>query len=629
MGIFLNAGKLISDSATIGDYKIEWRKDSSSGTIVFISGEGTDITLQAQHPLVNEVVSSGTLYPVIVYVYVDGVRITSEQEIDVIFSPGLKNCLEVMIIENIDCSSQRLADKWYSFKLPYLNQINISENKSRTLKYYIGADIAYLAWRFDAKNIADGIKTYYCTAADSNGVLIDNFITGVYSSSNIQLIEDIMPVDYPISPTIIHKNQTLKYQPLAMVIDFSPFTYSVGDYIKIEIIGSVLDPSNNNTDWELKLKCLTSLDLTQYNTQNVARYDASVRPTMNYIQSPCNYGITYKRLEKAKELYQVPMLTYITFTTNWVGNGGGIGNTNMDGDIGSKNGVPWSFGASYGMERGIYPVCQNLPIGEQIIYDYNVSGLLITLPNNTEYQKFVDGIAYADASASFILARTLTPQDYKYYASYSLDILLGVSCGDTLAHNRNHIFHTTVITYDSVLKTIHFTRPTITNQIPGVHSCENPKNTIDQFVTGINIVANFIKTETTNVTASIPVNIGSINTVSISYTTVVTKKWYSLPAKIYEHILSPTDMINLGFCLNSSGVQWERFIQYDRLTLTDTTSNETRMENWTLERQAGLETGSCIDESNLETNWELVYTSIPPATKGSTVLVGTLTNATP
>ena len=65
---------------------------------------------------------------------------------------------------------------------------------------------------------------------------------------------------------------------LKNLIDLSSFTYTAGDYIKIEIIGSILDPTNNNTNWQLYLKCLDSIDLVTINTPDVGKIDLTTEP---------------------------------------------------------------------------------------------------------------------------------------------------------------------------------------------------------------------------------------------------------------------------------------------------------------------------------------------------------------
>ena len=145
--MFLSVGIITLNTGTIGYYAIDWRLDSTSGDIVFTSGETLDPgEVQVQHPFTNEIVFAGTLYPIIKYIYVDGIKYTSVYEEGSRYSPDLINCIDPIIIDAIECETVYGADTLYPYYLTYTNGVDLADNKSRTLKYNIcGPDMKFLA----------------------------------------------------------------------------------------------------------------------------------------------------------------------------------------------------------------------------------------------------------------------------------------------------------------------------------------------------------------------------------------------------------------------------------------------------------------------------------------------------
>lgn len=633
MSIFLNAGLLKSSSGcTIGDYRIDWRLGSSDGEVLFISGLGADGELQAQHPLVNEVVSNGNLYPVVNYAYINGVKVTSAYELGVIFSPDMKDCLPSVLIDEINCSTLYTENDIFNFNLSYNSTTSVNQNKSRTLSYKFGASTQYVAFKFDAHQIADGIKFYYCTALDSAGVLIDNYITGSLSSNGVNLITDKTPVDYPNNPKILSEPTTLGYTPLQHLVDLSPFTYVAGDYLKVEIIGSVLDPTNNNTNWNLSLGCLDSFDNATFQGADISRIDLSVDPTMRFDElgeNPiCTYWTTYKTIEAAEDPAKVTsndILKYLSMATYWTSDtsGGKSGQYTMGGDIGEienkyliQHWVTWYETAGN---------CQDLPNSETMLIESTNNNLLITFSNITEYNKEVAKITAIQNNAIFIAAQIADPTTKEYYSGYWFEFVEAVSCGDSQIIKRTYIHNTSVITYDAGLRTINFTMPTITNQIPGSSSCITPYDAVQQYVNSVNNDSAEVQTFSTGITAVNGVICGSnIFASDETNVVVVQKRLYRITTELYDNLISPAEFTALGFFIEND--LWVKYKQYDRVTFTDISSNEKRLENWTLERQKILRTGVLTDIIQ-ESNYELVYTSVSPALKGIATVSGTLTNA--
>jgi len=295
--MFLSAGLVTLDTGTIGYYAIDWRLDSITGDIIFTSGITADIgEVQAQHPFTNEVVFAGTLYPVIKYIYVDGIKYTSEYEEGSRYSPDLINCIDPIIIDAIECETVYGADTLYPYYLTYTNGVDRADNKSRTLRYNIcGPGMKFLAVTFQAYEVADQVKFYYCTLLDSTGTLIDNYIQGSRGVGGIALVKNLYPSDYPNNPRIALYGET-GTSPLYFIVDIRDFTYAAGDYIRIEITGGIYEPENTNTNWEIGVKNLSALAEAFISDEDL--YKIADTPVMNYLTDPnCRYEISYNTVD--------------------------------------------------------------------------------------------------------------------------------------------------------------------------------------------------------------------------------------------------------------------------------------------------------------------------------------------
>lgn len=98
---YLSCGTLSSLNCIFGDYLIEWRMSSYTGYEILRSGEGPDPLIAVQHPFFDYPVDCGTLYPVIRYVDIDGVRYSPYIGVGDIYSPDLLECLDPVIVDCI------------------------------------------------------------------------------------------------------------------------------------------------------------------------------------------------------------------------------------------------------------------------------------------------------------------------------------------------------------------------------------------------------------------------------------------------------------------------------------------------------------------------------------------------
>jgi len=637
MGIFLNAGSLKSPNYTIGDYKILWKLNSSSGDTVFISGEGNDVTLQSQHPLVDEVVVAGNLYPEIEYVYINGRKVTSAYEIGIIFSPDLVGCLNSFTIDAIGCSVDYNPNNVYNFILAYNNTSNVSQNKSRTLTYNISASANYLAWQFLGETIADGLKFYYCTNSDPVGTLIDNYIIGEKANQLTNLVEDLSPTDYPNNPRVINNFTTgSRYTYYRSLTDLRSFTYTAGDYIRIEITGSVLDLTNDNTNWNLGLTCVDTFDSTTFNTEQFNKWDNNVIPYMDFDSGICRYYCHYGVLEEAYLPYlntveTIDLLKYLfvvgrTYNSTYGSQTGAVNMLGTEALIGNR----WQTSVQNGYTTQPNYICLDLPEGEEIIINKTIGNVQITLSSLSEYNDSVDDINAVINHATWAEAKAALPTEIEYYLRWTIATRVAESCGDSYIGYQWALHHTAVITYDPDNLTINFTCPPVVNQlIDPNEECNNLWSSVNSNCDRINADA----IEEQGIISSpsgLTHHIAALKTYSVlrDDPVVYQQLYYLLPLHVFDHIITPAELQAIGFCIQDN--RWVFYKQYDRLTFTNVATHKTRLSSFTIERQIGLRTNTCIDVTYgiVDNNYELIYTS-PNTVIGEATTTGTLTNATP
>jgi hypothetical protein len=153
------------------------------------------------------------------------------------------------------------------------------------------------------------LQIYYCTPLDAVGTLVDNFIIGSQSAPNVVLAFDLYPVNYPVNPRVYSQ---VFYNPVKFITDISSFTYAAGNYLRIVITGSILEPTNNATNWELKLLNLeaSELDFT-FDFVPGDIYKIADEPVMAYDATNCWYDVTYNTEDVATNYYASFLYKYL------------------------------------------------------------------------------------------------------------------------------------------------------------------------------------------------------------------------------------------------------------------------------------------------------------------------------
>jgi len=613
--MFLTCGVLELTSGTIGDYVIDWRLNSTSGTIVFTSGDTTDPgEVQSPHPFTDEVVLAGTLYPVIKYIYIDGERYTSAFDEDYRYSPDLLSCLDPVIIISITCSTLYGGDTVYpNFKLSYNRVNDVADDKSRMLLYERCPNMDYLAWEFNASLVADQIEFYYCTTEDDIGVLIDNFVVGTRNASGGSLVNNHYPASYPIN--YITYNPLSYYAAgyeLKFITDLTGFTYATGDYIRIKITGSVLETSNIDTNWSIKLQYFESADL------DFSFYDTDISkitntPSMAYTSDPsCYYNVTYNTTvapgvqSKSTSPYFVYKYMQMRYTTSY----NAVTNNNFTNPVNMT--CRWSErGQSSYFWNGAGPyTCLNLGVGETISISRTSTDFTFTFSHDNGYNLYKSNIASVQADPDYTVWQGLTDTDSRYYGVYNISYPINISCGDNTSWNYLYFHLSTTITTNDTNRTITFTTTTIpTNNFVDTE-CSDVYTSVSTYITTMNNTKNFSITslnDHSHITAVSPVGGSWPYASTIHDTSWTTYTYFGIEERMLNSLFDPNS--TLGFCRQyvDIGTQYhyKLYRNYDKLTLTNPVDHAARLANWKLERQVFLRTDNCTDFGTWETVYEI------------------------
>jgi hypothetical protein len=404
MGYFLSAGNLAStEGCSIGDYRIDWRLGSPEGSLVFVSGNvgNGDGDLDSFHPLVDEIVISGTLYPIIRYVYVSGEKYAPYEEEGSKYSPDLIGCLAPIVVDSINCSTLLNNDADYNYRLT--REVN-SGDRDRSIKFDLGATTNYVAWAFTGIQISDKLNIYYCKGNDPDGEIIDSFIIGNNTTT------DYTPSNYPrqpgynpsiaVDPIRVQSSVSVKY-----VCDLTGFTYDIGDWLRFEVEGNILNPTEDETKWVLEIQCFETLDLSN-NFADVGKFDeTSFQAEWDAVN--CRTEIRYSRIDNlssAANSASIFLRKYFNF---------GIVATTNSGVVGGASAAFLSAGSTeyrfpksttvtttaFGNTIGTLGTCAAL--AGTISIEKTSTDLILTFSSETDYDLVAANIAAVQAHAKY------------------------------------------------------------------------------------------------------------------------------------------------------------------------------------------------------------------------------------
>jgi hypothetical protein len=455
-----SVGKLTGNTLTITDYVIEWRNGSRTGDVVFISGMGTDVAIQAQHPFVNEPVEGGTLYPVIKYVIIGGVTYTSIKNVpNTCYSPDLITYISPIVVQAYNCSNGTTGT--YSHILTYINTSMPADQATRSFRFIIGNDTTEFAFMFYGYSVADRI-TIKLVSNDVETTMED----WVVGDDNI--------ADNLTSMPRIYKNQWYRG-----VIDLKQRTYVSGDYLKITVAPSYNVPSQTDTNWQLQMKCFTTALPFNY---------APASNSVNYID-PNSFVVTWNNANCAYDFDFVTgagpasisstnvgtyMRAYFYWSVNW--------------QSAQRISIPRSTYGGWGWIKGGYTyttlngVMTIKKVGSTLTYSFT---------NATDYNNYKSGYNTTIANANWTNYSTDT-QSANHYKLFEFDHRISMTGGDTYTTKYMYFGHDSIFTFDDINYKITINMAQMPNEYID-QTCSNVYEIITSGQgTGSQYVSNFI-----------------------------------------------------------------------------------------------------------------------------------------
>jgi|LakMenE18May11ns_1017448.scaffolds.fasta_scaffold9947140_3 hypothetical protein len=472
----LSAGSLLSSSGcTIGTYVVDWYLNEVIGSPSFTSGSAIsaspDVTVV--QPFYSEPAQGGTWYPVIRFVYLDGIQYTSDINLVdgiVKYSPDLNLNLttisNTICVESYTCSSG-VSGNTYPVTISYVNTTQNSTQAQRSISWDLSPITKNFAWAFKGFNVYDTISISYISPTNNINSQIENWKVG-YDAGTNSLTSNPKVYSYGLSTTL--GPDTLK-----LVTSLTGFTYTNGDYL---LINMEPNPTNTNTNWGFSGKCLTdtaSLDCGSIFNGNFVTggYDVS-NITSTYDISNCR--LTISGLKRNSPIY-----TATTTNNNFFKYHGSkiesIGTQSMaNGSCDLK--VSASQGGTF-----VNSLCTNQISGTTITKVG--STITLTFDNITDYNVYKT--QYNVATGSTLSNYINNPSNINYYKYLTIGVLSGTTCGDTLGVAYDYSTHiSSPFIFDDLNKIITVVLSTGLNGYNSGTTCNGMYDSINQVINNIN-----------------------------------------------------------------------------------------------------------------------------------------------
>lgn len=629
----LNCDDVSLTSGTLGDYVIDWRNGSTNGEIVFVSGSRfeADPSVQQIHPLENEIVFGGLLYPVIRSIYINSNRYSSYNIPGHRYSPDLRDCLDPINVEPLDCDSSVSSNYVYPVNYLYENLYDPATLKSRTIKYNLcssaGEHVEYLAWSLDAQLVPEQLKIYYCTSTNSEGTLIDNFIHGLFSYG---VITNLYPANYPdgSARTVRRMTSTPEIEDsIKFITNLSNIPYNEGDYLRIEIVGSVYQPELDNTNWRLGIKSFYASEIDcSFFDASVGQIDYSFEPSIKWDPASCRYEIFYKTLKPIVNYNWQDYMKYNPMYNNypWLikytmlkPQNYNLMSLMTDSSVGiylTKNTVVGNHSI---YARGSN--CTQCENSETVTYNLvninNVSTYTVQFTSSSDYEVYKLDASLAFNAMINSVARNSPDSSVQYYGACMFRLYDSFQCGDNENIRDIYFWINNDLSWNDVTRTIYIpcAVPTISNYIIDMSSlaCNNSYFRVTFAINSMKASAegrfspagpieSFPMSRTIRSTA--PFYIRYLSPTIYDINAVESFCCYSIHDVMLNNIC---DLSSRGFIYDVSynhsitKNSWALFNYWDRATLTNPNDP---LNNWRLERRRLLTT---LNREDIQ--WDLVW----------------------
>ncbi len=432
----LSVGVIASNNCTVGNYVIDWYLDSVAPlNLQFTTGKGPDVDIEVQHPFTGNAaipVVGGVYIPIIRYVYLNGILYAPDTYPGAIVSPDLEACLPEITVVNPSCDNGGIGI--YAHTINYTANTNFA-NATRTLHFDYTVDDLYLAYQFRGYTVSDRVTITHVDALAVETVLED-----------IAIGNDINVTNYAVTPKLVKELNYVKG-----IVEFPPFI--AGSYVRIEITPSYLQPLNQNTSWELGLKCLEDFDCTcsdigVIDINNIDCTDGACSDTI-FVSEPliCSSDLTYIGA------IQQQITTYHSYSVNYQCN---LGISNSPGSC--------------------------IQMAGTLTLTHTATNLIYSFTDNVDYLAFKTSYFALPAPVS-----CASPTNLNYYRIVRGNVRISqTTCGDSQSYYYPAFHQCNLPVFNDVSFTITWsTTVSITNQYPVV-PCVSCSSTIDSFISQIN-----------------------------------------------------------------------------------------------------------------------------------------------
>ena len=424
----------------------------------------------------------------------------------------------------------------------------------------------------------------------------------------------LYPINYPVNPRIAYKNYG-GLHTLRFVFKLTNFTWANGDYLKFEIIGSVFEPTIENTNWSLRLDCIPESEMTCVFNANSNISKINSTPTMVYYSDPdCYYEVQYNTtstfVAPDRTLPTTPWLhKYISYTTRITASSSGYMHSNPIKIRATLKILAYETLLTY---NNSYNTCMNMAAGQTITITKDTTSITFTFSDIADFNDAQSDYSQMTGSTEWATWASYSNTDTRYYGYYRIMTRLGPSCGDTTYGVKTwHFFRTAPVVFNSVNKTMTITYVIPTNNLPQA-SCDDSYSFVqNQTIGKLSETKNYVIPGGSFVTSCRYEGL-----MSVLYVVTTTEQINPTSARYclinIEDVFvnGLCDLSTFGFCKGSTTsntypTAWELYRFYDRIRFTDPSTHNTRMNTWCLDRLKGLRTDVCSDYGvNV---WETVH----------------------
>ena len=440
----LSVGNLLGGTCIFDAYLIDWYLD---GEIAFSTGTaGSDPEIISTHPFTGEAaipVIGGIYTPIVRWVEINGDILYSEENQLNDWCNDLDG-LPSITTQSFNCSNGSTAQ--YSHSLTFDNIADDTVNMERTFQFDLSDNglVTKFAILMTGYTVGDRFTISYVHIADEeNPIVISDWIIG-----------SSVTTDYTANP----QQHGSGYSYLKAVIDLTQHLFSIGDYLLIQITPRVLDPTNNNNNWRLQMKCLEQF-VCDYSVPNVYEIDVSTI-AISYNSVYCRWELLYAH--KAKYQYPDDWSYLPTGSYSY-----GASRTLDD---------PNTFQCTLSQKTSlsIYRIntdftCVNFNAPLNIAKVGNI--LTLTFSDTNIYDKFkadYDALMIHSNWSNYSPDNTI-PEHYKFFV---LNFRIAPSCGDTSSYVGGKFHHNSIFIWDDVNHIVQITLINTTNGYPEIDCTE-------------------------------------------------------------------------------------------------------------------------------------------------------------